>query len=140
MHLKLFSRVNSRQESCRCFHLNDCCVLQLRVAENRTLFRKLYYIEKEEIDKFISRSFSSGFGLKQKKRKSEEKDWEKSYKMKKFAFLLLASFICEQLNAQPLIQISQGKLKGTFLKSRSGRKYSAFLGIPYAQPPIGNLR
>lgn len=60
--------------------------------------------------------------------------------MKKFAFLLLASFICEQLNAQPLIQISQGKLKGTFLKSRSGRKYSAFLGIPYAQPPIGNLR
>ncbi|XP_043475410.1 esterase FE4-like [Leptopilina heterotoma] len=56
-------------------------------------------------------------------------------------FLLLMHFVCTfALNAEPRLEISQGKLKGTVFKSRSGRKYSAFLGIPFAQPPIGNLR
>ncbi|XP_046628117.1 juvenile hormone esterase-like [Neodiprion virginianus] len=36
--------------------------------------------------------------------------------------------------------IPQGKLQGTTRTTRNNRIVSAFLGIPYAQPPIGNLR
>ncbi|KAK7574427.1 hypothetical protein V9T40_011618 [Parthenolecanium corni] len=38
------------------------------------------------------------------------------------------------------IKIQQGILKGFEQHSRNGTKYHAFLGIPYARPPIGNLR
>ncbi|XP_043467867.1 esterase FE4-like [Leptopilina heterotoma] len=41
---------------------------------------------------------------------------------------------------QPTVTISQGKLNGTLQHSRYGRIYSAFLGIPFAEPPINNLR
>jgi len=41
----------------------------------------------------------------------------------------------------PVVTIpSLGKVIGTFLSSSNGRKYSAFRGIPYAKPPIGELR
>lgn len=39
-----------------------------------------------------------------------------------------------------LVNISDGLLKGTIITSRNGRNISAFLGVPYAEPPIGNLR
>lgn len=39
-----------------------------------------------------------------------------------------------------MIEISQGKLVGTTLRSRNGRIFSAYLGLPYAQPPVGDLR
>jgi len=38
------------------------------------------------------------------------------------------------------VEVDQGILQGKQLISRAGRNYLAFLGIPYAQPPIGNLR
>jgi hypothetical protein len=40
----------------------------------------------------------------------------------------------------PTVHVQQGTLKGTYLTSRYGRKFAAFQGIPYAQPPIGDLR
>jgi carboxylesterase type B len=36
--------------------------------------------------------------------------------------------------------IEQGELEGTTLTSRNGRTFAAFQGIPYAEPPVGNLR
>lgn len=33
------------------------------------------------------------------------------------------------------IKIPLGELQGKYLKSRDGKTYSAFLGIPYAEPP-----
>ena len=39
-----------------------------------------------------------------------------------------------------ILKLSQGKIKGSILKSRNGREFKAFQGIPYAKPPIGNLR
>lgn len=41
---------------------------------------------------------------------------------------------------KPIITISEGKVQGTTLKSVLGQNYLAFKGIPYAQPPIGDLR
>lgn len=39
-----------------------------------------------------------------------------------------------------IITTDKGKIRGTVLTSGSGRKVDAWLGIPYAQPPIGQLR
>ncbi|XP_037037460.1 acetylcholinesterase-like isoform X2 [Bradysia coprophila] len=39
-----------------------------------------------------------------------------------------------------IITTDKGKIRGTVLTSGSGRKVDAWLGIPYAQPPIGALR
>lgn len=36
---------------------------------------------------------------------------------------------------RPQVHILDGVLEGIYLKSRDGRLYSAFMGIPYANPP-----
>lgn len=41
------------------------------------------------------------------------------------------------------VKIKQGRLRGEIVylsKNLSGKKYFSFKGIPYAQPPIGDLR
>jgi hypothetical protein len=40
----------------------------------------------------------------------------------------------------PVVETSLGLVKGHSAFSRDGRKYFAFVGIPYAQPPVGPLR
>lgn len=40
----------------------------------------------------------------------------------------------------PLINVHEGQLKGKQFLSRSGRNFFAFQGIPYAKPPIEQLR
>ena len=40
----------------------------------------------------------------------------------------------------PIVQIKNGTLEGTIMKSRKGREFVGFRGIPYAQPPLGALR
>lgn len=59
-----------------------------------------------------------------------------------FGFLLLVmiSVFIYGLFAQSVVEISQGLVQGTILETRNGRNISAFIGIPYAQPPIGKLR
>lgn len=39
-----------------------------------------------------------------------------------------------------VLQIYPGQIKGSILKSRDGREFHGFQGIPYAEPPVGNLR
>ncbi|CAH2091335.1 unnamed protein product [Euphydryas editha] len=39
-----------------------------------------------------------------------------------------------------VVSIGQGKLKGGKTKTDNGVMYYEFLGIPYAKPPVGNLR
>ncbi|XP_046753949.1 esterase E4-like [Diprion similis] len=41
---------------------------------------------------------------------------------------------------EPEVTISEGTLRGKIATTSHGRKVAAFLGIPYAQPPIGNKR
>ncbi|XP_066255175.1 uncharacterized protein [Euwallacea similis] len=40
----------------------------------------------------------------------------------------------------PVVEISDGKILGVFGETDKGTKYNAFKGIPYAQPPLGDLR
>jgi len=40
----------------------------------------------------------------------------------------------------PEIKIEQGVLSGRYQKTWKGRTFSAFSGIPYAEPPVGDLR
>lgn len=43
-------------------------------------------------------------------------------------------------NCDPVVQISKGAIRGQILKSRDGRDFYSFTGIPYAKPPIDDLR
>jgi hypothetical protein len=57
-----------------------------------------------------------------------------------FVFLLfiLGSLASESV---PIVQIHEGAIRGTTLTSvRSNRTFFAFMGIPYAKPPTGDLR
>lgn len=38
------------------------------------------------------------------------------------------------------VKLAKGKIRGQILKSRDGRPYYSYTGIPYAKPPIGDLR
>lgn len=52
----------------------------------------------------------------------------------------LYTFCVSCLIADPIVQISEGFLRGSVEITRKGRKISKFLGIRYARPPVGNLR
>lgn len=40
----------------------------------------------------------------------------------------------------PIVTISEGQLQGVVKENIDGEKFCAFLGIPYAKPPTGDLR
>jgi len=50
---------------------------------------------------------------------------------------LLFGFV---FGADEVLQLSQGKLTGSILKTRNGREIKTFQGIPYAKSPTGDLR
>ncbi|XP_078050311.1 esterase E4-like [Augochlora pura] len=41
---------------------------------------------------------------------------------------------------QPKVRIGEGYVMGTTMRTRNGRKVFAFLGVPYAEPPVEDLR
>lgn len=51
--------------------------------------------------------------------------------------LLFAVAISEK---QPVVKTPLGALSGYFMKTRDGRQISAFTSIPFAAPPVGDLR
>jgi para-nitrobenzyl esterase len=61
-------------------------------------------------------------------------------------FQLLIFFIFSNLVAswedsdQLIVQINDGKVMGRYLSSKRGLPVRGFLGIPYAEPPLGDLR
>ncbi|KAJ8963467.1 hypothetical protein NQ318_018950 [Aromia moschata] len=48
--------------------------------------------------------------------------------------------VIEMEGCFPTVTVSQGQLKGEVRSDYKGGKYYCFLGIPYAKPPIGDLR
>ena len=53
-----------------------------------------------------------------------------------FVFLIQ----CWAQKLAPVIEIESGKVSGIIEQSFSGQEYSSYLGIPFAEPPTGNLR
>ncbi|VVC41619.1 Hypothetical protein CINCED_3A013561 [Cinara cedri] len=53
-------------------------------------------------------------------------------------FTLFFGFVVSTDNI--LLQLNQGWIRGGSMVSRNGRDFKAFQGIPYAKPPIGDLR
>lgn len=49
-------------------------------------------------------------------------------------------FIKKCINETVLIQTTSGPIKGLQQKTQFGYEYAEFRGVPYAKPPIGELR
>lgn len=58
----------------------------------------------------------------------------------KIVLCCLAFFPIIGLGSCEIVEIEQGTIDGTLMTSRYGRSYHAFLRIPFAEPPIGDLR
>lgn len=54
--------------------------------------------------------------------------------------LLCALGVYTSQHERPSVHLKQGSLQGVYQTSRYGRKFAAFQGLPYAQPPVGDLR
>ncbi|KAF2879714.1 hypothetical protein ILUMI_26464 [Ignelater luminosus] len=52
----------------------------------------------------------------------------------------LLNYISGSRRSAPETRIPQGALRGQFLRTSNNRKISAFTAIPYAEPPVGDLR
>lgn len=46
--------------------------------------------------------------------------------------------VCSEDN--PVVETRAGKVRGSTVQSILGKVYYAFKGIPYARPPVGELR
>jgi len=51
------------------------------------------------------------------------------------SILFLSAVICD-----PVVRIKKGAIRGLTLKSRDGRDFYSFTAIPYAKPPVDELR
>ena len=57
----------------------------------------------------------------------------------KFSFIL-SNLLDPDENDPLVITIDKGKIRGKTITASTGKKVDVFLGIPYAQPPVGPLR
>lgn len=61
-----------------------------------------------------------------------------------FKIILLLLQLCAlclaRTSSELRVRIDDGRIVGRYLTSESGRSIRAFMGIPYAEPPVGNLR
>lgn len=57
-----------------------------------------------------------------------------------FFIELLCSETSEASKNSPVVEIQSGKIRGTIETGVTGEKYLAYKGIPYAKPPLGDLR
>lgn len=62
--------------------------------------------------------------------------------MRRLSIVLCFVFVISAVNSNsnPEVEINDGKLQGKFMVTRTGRKFSGFLAIPFAKPPLGELR
>ena len=55
-------------------------------------------------------------------------------------FLCIATAQDDEEEAPPVVQTEQGAVRGIKGVSIRGQDFYAFLGVPYAKPPLGYLR
>jgi hypothetical protein len=49
-------------------------------------------------------------------------------------------WMASQVQADCHVNIAQGAARGSIMTSFHGREFCSYRGIPYAQPPVGELR
>jgi carboxylesterase type B len=54
--------------------------------------------------------------------------------------LVLFNFCAAKTSEQLDVNIESGRILGRYMTSESGKTIRAFMGIPYAEPPVGNFR
>lgn len=56
--------------------------------------------------------------------------------------MLLLNFVSSlQGRGEPIVDVpTLGRLRGSLMSSASGRMFDSFRAIPYALPPVGDLR
>ncbi len=57
-----------------------------------------------------------------------------------YYYLTLFAIITIASGENPYVTLPQGTLMGSVMKSAKGREFQAFQCIPYAKPPIDDLR
>lgn len=62
------------------------------------------------------------------------------FQLKMWQFFVTCVLLLNVVSCDPIVKITKGAIKGQILKSRDGRDYYSFTGIPFAKPPIGELR
>jgi len=63
--------------------------------------------------------------------------------MFKLPLAVCVSYLCSLVSSQddrPIITTPQGQVQGVTLTNNNGRTFYGFRGIPFAQPPVGDLR
>jgi len=69
--------------------------------------------------------------------------WGKTSVFAVLIVILAVVYNSRQNNAlppSPVIDTKLGQIRGLTSLSRGGREFYEFLGVPYAQPPVGQLR
>lgn len=61
-------------------------------------------------------------------------------KINNFFVLILFLFLVYSKADSPIVKTSLGTILGTLKQSDEGRDYASFEGIPYAKPPVDDLR
>ncbi|KAL0277570.1 UNVERIFIED_CONTAM: hypothetical protein PYX00_004808 [Menopon gallinae] len=59
---------------------------------------------------------------------------------KLWVFVLVHFFAAAFSDEEPNIRVEEGLLGGKWMTSRSGRQFMGFFRVPYAAPPVGELR
>lgn len=60
--------------------------------------------------------------------------------MKYCSLGFLFVFVVLSVSGSSVVEIGDGPLRGKTMTTKTGRDFDAFLGIPYAKPPVGDLR
>jgi hypothetical protein len=70
------------------------------------------------------------------------RDFEKKTQemLKIFCLLLFCGFCWSRTAEELKVRIEDGRIIGRYLTTDSGRGIRAFMGIPYAEPPVGKMR
>ncbi|XP_076663588.1 uncharacterized protein LOC143366404 [Andrena cerasifolii] len=58
----------------------------------------------------------------------------------KYLILLVLAAACFESCIAKCVETHEGKVSGVKMTSRKGREFVAFKGVPYAEPPVGELR
>ena len=57
-----------------------------------------------------------------------------------FYLWIVLMTVLNQIRSQTTVETKYGPVRGTLKKDDLGTSYHAFYGIPFAKPPVGELR